>query len=61
MFVQVDGKDVMPDVNRTLQKMREFSEAIRSGQWKGYTGILAEQYIEYMFIFFLLQANLLLM
>ena len=34
----VDGKDVMPDVNRVLKQMREFSDAIRSGAWKGYTG-----------------------
>jgi glucose-6-phosphate isomerase len=36
--ILVDGKDVMPDVNRVLKQMREFSEAIRSGAWKGYTG-----------------------
>jgi len=36
--VYVDGQDVMPEVNRVLAKMRGFSEAIRSGEWKGYTG-----------------------
>lgn len=36
--VYVDGKDVMPDVNSVLQHMKEFSEAIISGEWKGYTG-----------------------
>ncbi|MBP6704388.1 MAG: glucose-6-phosphate isomerase [Vicinamibacteria bacterium] len=36
--ILVDGKDVMPEVNRVLKQMREFSEAIRSGAWKGYTG-----------------------
>ena len=36
--VTVDGQDVMPEVNRVLAKMRAFSEAIRSGEWKGYTG-----------------------
>jgi glucose-6-phosphate isomerase len=36
--VYVDGKDVMPDVNRVLQQMKEFSDAIISGEWKGYTG-----------------------
>jgi glucose-6-phosphate isomerase len=36
--ILVDGKDVMPEVNRVLDKMRVFSEAIRSGAWKGYTG-----------------------
>lgn len=34
----VDGKDVMPEVNAVLEKMKAFSEAIISGQWKGYTG-----------------------
>lgn len=36
--VYVDGKDVMPDVNRVLDHMKEFSEAIISGSWTGYTG-----------------------
>jgi glucose-6-phosphate isomerase len=36
--VLVDGKDVMPDVNEVLAKMKKFSEAIISGRWKGYTG-----------------------
>ena len=36
--VLVDGKNVLPDVHRVLQQMKTFSDAIRSGQWKGYTG-----------------------
>ena len=36
--VYVDGKDVMPDVNRVLEQMKIFSESIISGTWKGYTG-----------------------
>jgi len=36
--IMVDGKDVMPDVNRVLKQMREFTEAVRSGEWKGNTG-----------------------
>jgi len=36
--VLVDGKDVMPEVNRVLQQMRSFSERVRNGQWLGYTG-----------------------
>src|SRR5580658_6695661 len=36
--IVVDGEDVMPGVNAVLTHMREFSESIRSGQWKGYTG-----------------------
>ena len=34
----VDGKDVMPEVNAVLDHMKTFSEQIRSGAWKGYTG-----------------------
>ena len=33
--VLVDGQDVMPDVNRVLDKMRNFSEGVRSGVWRG--------------------------
>ena len=36
--ILVDGKDVMPGVNAELKHMEEFSEQIRSGEWKGYTG-----------------------
>jgi glucose-6-phosphate isomerase len=36
--ILVDGKDVMPDVNKVLQHMKEFSEDIISGSWRGYTG-----------------------
>jgi glucose-6-phosphate isomerase len=36
--ILVDGDDVMPEVNRVLQKMKVFSEAVRWGEWKGYTG-----------------------
>lgn len=37
-LVLVDGKDVMPDVRAVLDKMRDFSEQVRKGEWKGYTG-----------------------
>ena len=33
-----DGEDVMPKVKSVLKKMRRFSEEVRSGQWKGFTG-----------------------
>lgn len=36
--ILVDGKDVMPEVNAVLAKMEKFSNAIISGEWKGYTG-----------------------
>ncbi|GHT12769.1 glucose-6-phosphate isomerase [Planctomycetales bacterium] len=36
--VLVDGKDVMPQINAVLQKMKTFSERVIGGDWKGYTG-----------------------
>ncbi|EIJ74369.1 glucose-6-phosphate isomerase [Haemophilus haemolyticus] len=36
--VLVDGKDVMPEVNAVLTKMKDFCQRIISGEWKGYTG-----------------------
>ncbi len=36
--VWVDGQDVMPEVNRVLKKIESFSEAVRGGDWKGFTG-----------------------
>lgn len=36
--ILVDGKDVMPDVNETLSRIKAFTESVRSGDWKGHTG-----------------------
>src|SRR5262245_17544085 len=36
--ILVDGKDVVPDVHAVLDKMSDFANRVRSGQWKGYTG-----------------------
>lgn len=36
--ILVDGKNVMEEVNKVLEKMDKFSQAIISGSWKGYTG-----------------------
>lgn len=36
--IYVEGKDVMPDVNAVLTHMEEFSNAVISGTWTGYTG-----------------------
>jgi glucose-6-phosphate isomerase len=36
--IEVDGKDVMPEVNAVLEKMAGFSDRVRSGEWKGFTG-----------------------
>ena len=35
----VNGRDVMPEVKAALDHVRAFSEAVRSGQWLGYTGL----------------------
>src|ERR1700758_1048609 len=34
----VDGKNVVPQVHAVLDKMAQFSNRVRSGQWKGHTG-----------------------
>jgi len=36
--IVVDGKDVVPEVHAVLDKMSEFSNRLRNGQWKGHTG-----------------------
>lgn len=36
--VKVNDKNIYPDVERVLQKVREFSDGIYNGDWKGYTG-----------------------
>ncbi|MGN0846033.1 MAG: glucose-6-phosphate isomerase [Kiritimatiellia bacterium] len=36
--VKVDGKDVMPQVRKVLKQMADFSDAVRTGRHKGFTG-----------------------
>lgn len=36
--VEVDGEDVMPLVNAELEKIKAFTEKVRSGEWLGFTG-----------------------
>lgn len=36
--MSVDGKNVMPQVDLVLNHMKEFSDSVRNGSWKGYTG-----------------------
>ena len=36
--INVDGQDVMPGVRESLDKMRAFTDKVRSGQWTGFTG-----------------------
>ena len=34
----VDGQDVVPEVHEVLDRMADFSQRVRSGEWKGFTG-----------------------
>lgn len=36
--IEVDGKNVVPDVHAVLDRMADFAGRVRSGAWKGYTG-----------------------
>lgn len=36
--MSVDGTNVAPEVDAVLQHMKKFSDSVRSGEWKGYTG-----------------------
>ncbi len=36
--VLVDGKDVMPEINAVLAQMKNFSDNLLNGTWKGYSG-----------------------
>lgn len=36
--ILVDGQDIMPDINEVLNRMKSFTERVRSGEWRGYTG-----------------------
>ncbi|MCP4996823.1 MAG: glucose-6-phosphate isomerase [Gammaproteobacteria bacterium] len=36
--VWVDGIDVMPEINAVLEQMQRFTQAVRSGAWRGYNG-----------------------
>jgi glucose-6-phosphate isomerase len=34
----LDGKDILPDIHKVLDKMEQFSNQVISGAWKGYSG-----------------------
>src|SRR5262249_40114801 len=36
--IMVDGENVVPQVHAVLEKMTEFCNRVRSGEWKGFTG-----------------------
>jgi len=36
--ILVDGKNVVPEVHAVLDRMSDFSDRVRSGEWQGHTG-----------------------
>jgi len=36
--VNVDGQNVIPEVHAVLERMAQFADAVRGGEWKGFTG-----------------------
>ncbi len=36
--VMVDGADVMPEIHKVQEQMRNFCDKVHSGEWKGFTG-----------------------
>ena len=36
--ILVDGKNVVPEVHAVLDRMADFSNRVRNGEWKGHTG-----------------------
>jgi glucose-6-phosphate isomerase len=36
--IKVDGQNVVPEVHEVLDRMANFSDRVRSGAWKGFTG-----------------------
>jgi glucose-6-phosphate isomerase len=36
--IEVDGKNVVPEVHEVLERMAAFADRVRSGDWKGHTG-----------------------
>ena len=37
--IRVDGEDVMPGIRAVLKKMGDFTNRVRSGEWRGHTGL----------------------
>jgi glucose-6-phosphate isomerase len=36
--IEVDGRNVVPEVHEVLDRMSAFADRVRSGEWKGHTG-----------------------
>ena len=43
--IALNGKDILPDIHQVLTQMEQFSDAVRSGAWKGYTGKAIEHIV----------------
>jgi glucose-6-phosphate isomerase len=37
-LIQVDGRDVVPEVHEVLDRMASFARRVRAGDWRGHTG-----------------------
>ena len=37
--IENDGRDVVPDVHRVLERMGDFADRVRSREWRGHTGL----------------------
>lgn len=36
--LMLDGKDIIPEIHNVLNRMAEFADKVRNGEWKGYSG-----------------------
>jgi glucose-6-phosphate isomerase len=36
--IEVDGRNVVPEVHEVLDRMADFAQRVRTGEWKGHTG-----------------------
>lgn len=43
--VMVDGKDIMPMIRETRERMKALTEKVHSGEWKGHTGKTIKQIV----------------
>ena len=41
----LEGKDILPDIHKVLDKMETFSNQVINGKWKGYTGKAIKQVV----------------
>ena len=47
--IVVDGKDVVPEVHKVLERMERFARNVRNDRWLGYTGKVIRSYRQYRY------------